>query len=204
VNPKRPVPTIADATLVRGALDGDPGPALVIVKRYLPLVRRILRASGTGPDLEDTTQEVFARCFQCLPRLRDPTSLRSFIFGIALRLAATERRRRRRRWRERLTPTGELPEPYPSRSDADAREVVSRTREILGRLRPEACLALNLRFVQEKELTEVAANMGVSLATAKRHLARASARVRAMAHGEPVVAEYIRDAAARRGSATLP
>jgi RNA polymerase sigma-70 factor (ECF subfamily) len=188
---------IADAALVHGALGADRGLAPAIVKRYRPLVRRILWASMSGADLEDNTQEVFARCFECLPRLRDPTSLRSFIFGIALRLAATERRRRRLRWRERLSPTGELPEVAASEHEVEAHQVVSSTREILGRLRPESYRVLNLRFIEEKDLAEVAENMGVSLATAKRHLARASARLRAMARGEPVVAEYVRDARSR-------
>jgi RNA polymerase sigma-70 factor (ECF subfamily) len=188
---------MADATLVHGALGGDPALAPAIVKRYLPLVRRILWASVSGADLEESTQEVFARCFECLPRLRDPTLLRSFIFGITLRLAATERRRRRLRWRERLTPTGELPEVGALEVEIEAREVTSSTRRILGRLAPESYRVLNLRFVEEQELTEVAQNMGVSLATAKRRLARASARLRALAHGEPVVAEYVRDARAR-------
>jgi RNA polymerase sigma-70 factor (ECF subfamily) len=176
-----------DAALVQAALRGDPAAAPAIVRRYRPLVRRYLGASLSGRDLDDHVQEVFARCFEYLTRLRDPSSLRSFIIGITLRLVGTERRRRRvRRW-ETLTITGELPEPRPQDEDLDARQAVWRTREILGRLRPESCLLLELRFVQEKKLTEVAESLGVSVATAKRQLARASARMRAMAQGEGVV-----------------
>lgn len=39
----------------------------------------------------------------------------------------------------------------------------------------------------------MAAAMDISLATAKRHLARASVRVFAMAEREPTLAEYVRD-----------
>jgi len=188
---------MGDATLVRGALDGDPEPAPAIMRRYRPLVRRILGASVSGPDLEDGIQEVFVRCFRSLPRLRDPGSLRSFIVGISLRLAATERRRRRLRWRERLTATGELPE-IVFEDAADAGQVVSRTRDILGRLKPDTYRVIDLRFFQGKDLVEVAENLGVSLATAKRHLARASARLRALAEGEPVIAQYVREVLAQR------
>jgi RNA polymerase sigma-70 factor, ECF subfamily len=181
-----------DADLVHATLAGDPVPAAAIVKRHRPLVRGILRSSLRGPDLEDGIQEVFARCFQCLPRLRDPGSLRSFIIGIALRLAAAERRRRRIHWREHLSVTGDLPEPPAVEDDVEAREVAARTREILGGLLPESHRVLRLRFVHGMELTEVAEMMGVSLATAKRHLARASARFRAIAQGKPVVAQYVR------------
>lgn len=181
-----------DADLVRASLDGDPRPAAAIVKRHRPLVHSVLRNSLRGPDLEDGIQEVFARCFQCLPRLRDPSSLRSFLIGIALRLAASERRRRRIHWREQLSATGELPEVVGLGDDVEEREIAARTREILGDLLPESHRVLKLRFVQEMELTEVARSMGVSLATAKRHLARVSARFRAIALGKPVVAQYLR------------
>jgi RNA polymerase sigma-70 factor (ECF subfamily) len=102
-----------------------------------------------------------------------------------------ERRRRRIRWRERLTPSGELPERQDYDDPTESIEVAARTRAILARLSPEASRALELRFVCEKELAEVAETMGVSLATAKRHLVRVTARVRAMAKSEPTLVEYI-------------
>jgi RNA polymerase sigma-70 factor, ECF subfamily len=185
---------IADAALVRAALAGDPAPALAIVKRYLPLVRTILWRSVGESDLEDGVQEVLARSFQSLPRLRDPTALRSFIIGIALRVAATERRRRHRGWRECLTLSGCLPEPGALGVEIEAGQVAQRMRQILGRLKPDSIRVLYLRFVQEKELAEVAKSTGASVATAKRQLAKAAAHVRAMAQNEPVLSEYVRDA----------
>lgn len=181
-----------DTSLVRASLAGEPWAPPVIVTRYRPLVRRCLSASFDGPDLEDQLQEVFARCFRYLSRLRDPRALRSFLIGIALRLAAMERRRRGIRWWERLTDTGELPEASHSSDELEEREVADRTRALLDQLQPESSRALELRFVQEQELTEVARSLGVSVATAKRHLSRASARVRALARSEPVVAEFVR------------
>jgi RNA polymerase sigma-70 factor (ECF subfamily) len=182
-----------DPSLVRASLDGEPWAPSAIVARYRPLVRRCLSASFEGADLEDQLQEVFARCFRYLSRLRDPSALRSFLIGIALRLAAMERRRRGiRRW-ERLTETGELPDSCSFDDAFEDREVAGRTRALLRQLQPESCRALELRFVQEQELSEVARNLGVSLATAKRHLTRASARVRALARSEPAVAEFVRE-----------
>lgn len=182
---------IEDAEYVRGALQGDRAAHCAIVKRFSPLVRYSLSRTLSGPDLDDHVQEVFARCFANLAELRDPTSLRSFIIGIALRFASTERRRRRLRSWERLTHTGDLPELRVYQDDIESRQTARCVREILGRVRADTCRALELRFVHESELTEVAAYMGVSLATAKRHLARASACVRAMALGEPVLAECV-------------
>jgi len=182
---------LEDAEYVRAALEGDSDAASAIVKRFHPLVRYSLARTLSGPDLDDHVQEVFLRCFTSLPQLRDPASLRSFIIGIALRFASTERRRRRLRSWEQLTSTGELPELRVYQDDIESRQTARCMRGVLRRVRADSCRALELRFVHENELTEVAAHMGVSLATAKRHLARASACVRAMALGEPVLAECV-------------
>jgi RNA polymerase sigma-70 factor (ECF subfamily) len=192
---RSPDPKRDDAWLVAAVLAGDAWAARVVFERHSPTVRRCLRASFEATDLDDGVQAVFVRCFEYLPRLREPSSLRSFIIGIALRLGAMERRRRRLRWREHLTPSGELPEPRWFDDPVEAVEVASRTREILSRLSPEASRALELRFVHEKELTEIAETMGVSLATAKRHLGRVASRVRAMVRNEPTLAEYLRSSA---------
>jgi RNA polymerase sigma-70 factor (ECF subfamily) len=172
-------PSLPDEALVGAALLRQPGAASAIVERYRTVVRRCIWAPASH-DVDDLVQEVFARCFERLPQLRDPSALRSFVIGIALRVAADDRRRRRRRWRELLTSTGELPDAVVD-DNVELRHAVRHTRELLGRLGPETLRILELRFVHEKELTEIADGLGVSLATAKRYVARASARLRAMA-----------------------
>jgi RNA polymerase sigma-70 factor, ECF subfamily len=180
-----------DAALVRAVWSGDYRAQVAIWRRYLPLVRAKLGRSVGGPDVEDHVQEVFLRLFEYLSELRDPGALRSFIIGITLRVAGTELRRRRCRWWLTLTPAGELPEP-PTRDDGgDAREVAARLAAILDRLSPESSRVFRLRFIEGKELTDVAKAMGFSLATAKRHLARVSARVHTMAKNEPALHEYM-------------
>jgi RNA polymerase sigma-70 factor (ECF subfamily) len=186
---------VSDGSLVHAALRGDRSAAHAIVHRYVPLVRRCLGSSFAGVDLDDHVQEVFVRCFASLTRLRDPDALRSYLIGIALRWAASERRRCRLRWWEKLTATGELPD-RTGQWDApiEMREVAWRTRALLDGLKPETSRLLELRLVHEQEMTDVAQTMGVSLATAKRHFARSVVRIRALAQGEPAVAEYLRDA----------
>jgi RNA polymerase sigma-70 factor (ECF subfamily) len=143
--------------------------------------------------LDDHVQEVFSRLFEQLPRLRQPSALRSFLIGITLRVACTELRRRRR-WRLHLTATGELPDLVEhGLDDAPAREALSRFENILGRLAPRTRRVFVLRHVEKLELVDVAAAMDISLATAKRHLARASLRVFAMAEREPALVDYLRD-----------
>jgi RNA polymerase sigma-70 factor (ECF subfamily) len=188
---KRRAPTVDDATLVRAALAGDPRAPAAIWARYAPLVRSKLNRSIGGQDVDDQVQEVFLRLFEYLAQLRDPSALRSFLIGITLRMAGTELRRRRCRAWLVLTATGELPEP-PAFDDSETRRVIRRLFGILDQLAPESARVFALRYIEEKELSEVAVAMNVSLATAKRYLARVSARVQAMAEREPLLAGYVR------------
>jgi RNA polymerase sigma-70 factor (ECF subfamily) len=186
---------IEDEALVRAAWRGEPGAHAAIWRKYSSLVRSKIGRSVGGQDVEDHVQEVFVRLFEYISQLRDPGALRSFIIGITLRVAGTELRRRRSRWWLRLTPTGELPEPgISAQGDSEAREVLARLLVVLGKLTPQSCRVFELRFIEEKELAEVAEAMNISVATAKRYLARVSARVLAMAEREPALAGYLRAA----------
>jgi RNA polymerase sigma-70 factor (ECF subfamily) len=192
---------VEDAALVRAAWAGDRRAHVAIWRKYTVLVRSKIGRSIGGQDAEDHVQEVFLRLFEYLSQLRDPTALRSFIIGITLRVAGTELRRRRCRWWLSLTPTGELPDPQPWADDgSDMREVMGRLLAVLGKLTPHSSRVFELRYIEEKELADVAKTMNISLATAKRHLARASARVFAMAEREPALAGFLQAGAARRSA----
>jgi RNA polymerase sigma-70 factor (ECF subfamily) len=184
-------PESVDEELARAACSGDPRAAIAIWRRFGVQVRsKLLRWIGSH-DLDDHVQEVFSRLFEQLPRLRQPSALRSFLIGITLRVACTELRRRRR-WRLRLTATGELPDLVQyGVDDGSAREALSRFEAILCRLAPKTRRVFLLRHVEKLELVDVAAAMEISLATVKRHLARASMRVFAMAEREPALADYL-------------
>lgn len=182
-----------DEELARAACEGNPRAAIVIWRRYGVQVRsKLLRWIGAH-DLDDHVQEVFSRLFEQLPRLRQPSALRSFLIGITLRVACTELRRRRR-WRLRLTATGELPDlAERGVDDGTAREALTRFEAILGRLAPRTRRVFVLRYVEKLELVDVAAAMDISLATAKRHLSRASMRVFAMVEREPALVDYMHE-----------
>jgi RNA polymerase sigma-70 factor (ECF subfamily) len=183
---------VDDATLARAAIEGDPNAHTAIWDRYHALVRRVLRRSiGPGNDVEDQVQEVFLRFYRNRAHLRNPAALRSFLFGITLRVAASELRSRRIRGWLRLTSDGVLDDRAAPHVDADAREAVKRLYAILDRLDTESRLAFVLHQVEGMELLDVASSLGVSLATVKRRLARVSARVWAMAQGDRMLIEYL-------------
>jgi RNA polymerase sigma-70 factor (ECF subfamily) len=180
-----------DDVLAVAASSGNPRAARIIMRRYSARVRSKLHRWIGPQDIDDHIQEVFIRLFEQLPRLRDPGALRGFLAGITHRIACTALRRRRR-CRMRLTATGELPEPTATVDDkGPPREAVWRFESILDRLAPSSRRVFVLRYVEKLELADVASQMNISVATAKRHLARAAATVSAMVKREPALAEYL-------------
>lgn len=183
-----------DDHLAAAASAGDARAHAIIWRRYSPPVRsKLLRWLGPQ-DLDDHVQDVFIRLFEQLLRLREPSALRGFLMGITMRMTCAELRRRRRS-RLCLTAKGEVPETQTRTVIADHApdcEAVWRLEAILGRLAPESRRLFVLRFVERRDLIDVAAAMQISVATAKRHLVRTSAQVTAMVEREPALADYVR------------
>jgi RNA polymerase sigma-70 factor (ECF subfamily) len=190
-----PAEEVDDVTLAADAAKGDPAAHAAIWDRYSPLVRRILvRGLGPGSEVEDQLQEVFLRFYRNRTLLRDHAALRSFLFGITLRVAASELRSRHIRSWLRLTKDGVLDDQEAAPTDdPDAREAVKRLYAILDRLNAKSRLAFVLHYVDGWELTEVAEAFGVSLATVKRRLARTSVRVFAGAQADNLLVHFLGD-----------
>lgn len=192
-----------DATLYARIVEGHPAAGAAAWDRYSRLVRSLLRRTlgpGAGPDeIEDLTQESFLRLFRHIGELRSPSALGSFVIGITLRVARTELRRRRVRRILSFHAPDTLPEHVAASSDDEARRALRRLYAILDQLSTEARLVFVLRYLQGLELTEVASTLGVSLATAKRHIARATDVVLAQAQRDPALAPYVGAMTAREG-----
>ncbi len=183
-----------DAALVRGALAGDPGAPGRMWDRHAPLVRRILRRVLGPVDVEDALQDAFLRLFRDLRTLRDATALRSFLIGIAFHVAKSElRRRRARRWLL-LSDDGAAVEPEALAPDGryESRAAVLRLYRLLDRISDDRRAVFVLRFVEGLELAELSEVLGCSLATTKRRVADAAARVGTLAAGDPLLAPYLK------------
>lgn len=184
----------ADGALVVALQQGDPRASREAWRRFGPYVRRSLRRLlGPGADEDDLSQEVFLRFFDRVRTLREPGAVRSFLFGICLRVVRKELSRRWvRRWL-RLTDDGQLPERGPTYLDQDAREAreaVVRYYRILDGLGTEARSIFVTRHIEGLELTEVAGLHGLSVSTTQRRLARAEKRVAAMVNADPALAAF--------------
>lgn len=187
--PKAPT----DAELVRRVVDGDTRAYALVWDRYAHVIRGVLRRSlGPTADVDDGLQEVFIRFFRGAASLRDPSVLRSFLIGVAMRVAAGELRSKKlRRW-FLLDRDTSLPEVASSDVvDSDARESVRRLYGILGELDDESRLIFVLRHLEELELTEVADALSISLATVKRKLARLTPVVWARIKADPLLSHHL-------------
>ncbi|WP_437623015.1 RNA polymerase sigma factor [Sorangium sp. So ce1151] len=186
------VAELDDAALARSLIEGEAGAPAAVWDRYAVVVRGLLRrALGPGGDIEDLVQETFLLFFRQIKGIRDPAALRPFLIGIATRVARYDLRRRRlRRWIF-LTDDGVLPEEAREGTAPEVRQALQRFYQLLDRLDDKARLLFALRNIQGLELAEAAVAVGVSVATAKRHLAKVTARLHAMAEGDPVLSAYL-------------
>jgi len=181
----------SDADLARLACDKDPRAATLVWDRYSGMVRAILfRSVGPSHDVEDLVQDVFIGFFKNVGTLRDPSSLRSFLVGIALRTAHSALRKKRvRRWLH-LSDDGTVPEVASHDSDPRTREALRRLYVILDELPDRERLAYVLRHAEGHELTETASALDVSLATVKRMLQRAEMHVHGRAKDDDLLSDW--------------
>ncbi len=180
-----------DVAHARALLDREPRAADAAWKLYSPMVMSYFRRFfGPGNDRVDLCQEVFLRLFRRISELREPAALRGFILSICLGVARNEHRRQRvRRWIH-LTSSGDLPDVAGLPLDPEAREALARLYAILSKVSAEDRSLFLARYVDEREISDIAALHGLSYGTAKRRLARATRRIGAKCEREPAVSSY--------------
>lgn len=180
-----------DRTLALALIARDKQAPFLAWTRLLPVVNGTLRRlMGPTSDSDDLVQEVFLRFFRTVPRLRDPAAMRSFLFGVCVRVVRAELRRR---WLGRflfLTDTGVTPDVAAPDSDPEAREAVRRYYRMLDAIGGEARSLFVTRHIEQMPLADVAAAHGLSLSTTQRRLARVTRRVTALVQSDPVLAAY--------------
>ncbi len=182
-----------DATLVTRARAGERWAEEALFRRHVRGVWRVaLRMVGHQADAEDVVQDTFATVLQSLGSMRDGQALRAWLLQVAVRHA--HRRLRRRRLRRFLGLDEGVPEavlaetPGATGARPEARAELRLVDRALARMPPAERIAWVLRHVEGETLEDVARACGCSLATAKRRIAAAEARL----------AEHVKDEEASR------
>jgi RNA polymerase sigma-70 factor, ECF subfamily len=179
-----PARQLTDAELVHALRAEDREAPALLWARCSPTVGRLLaKALGPGLDIDDLTQEVFARVFVRLPSLRDPSALRPFVLSVAGNVLKWELRRRWVSRTVRLSASGELPDVEGMSADTEARQALRRCYRIFDTFRTHERMAFVLRYLEEMTIEEVASTLETSVSSAKRWVNRADAKLSArMAH----------------------
>jgi RNA polymerase sigma-70 factor (ECF subfamily) len=181
-----------DAELGQALMTGHPDAPSVAWRRFLPLVRRMLRRTlGDRNEVEDVAQAVFLCFFRRVHALRDPLALRAFVIGIALRVVHEEVRRRRRQRRDAQTQALEDDHVVVA-ADAVPKHAFANLHRLVQRLKHRERAAFMLRFVQGLDTAEVAEALGVSEPTARRSFSRAHRLVMTWAQHDPFLVDYLR------------
>ena len=167
-----------DRELVAALLARDAQAPIIAYRRFAPRIFGIVQRSlGIGGDAEDLTQDIFLRVFARVHTLRDPDAFSSFVLSVALRVIKWQLRQRRVRQILRLTDNGIVPEIAVPGLDSEARQALTRLYQFLDTLPVEERTVFVLRQIEGMDLQDIAAAIGMSLATVKRRLSRARERL---------------------------
>jgi RNA polymerase sigma-70 factor (ECF subfamily) len=168
---------LPDATLVLEAREGESWAKEALFRRHVRRVVALAYRLMPEEDPEDVAQDVFVKALSTLDKLANPAAFAGWVNSITVSLV--KMRLRKKRWLRRLgLGSGEEVDPDTLVS-SDAPEPV---RLALGdlyraarRLPEEERLALVLQRVEGLELDAIAEQLGLSVATVKRRIARAEA-----------------------------
>jgi RNA polymerase sigma-70 factor (ECF subfamily) len=164
-----------------------------IVESHRPQIFRFLLASLRDVDLAETlTQECFLKAHRNWGSFRGDSSAMTWLMRIAINLQKDHWRNRRLQfWRHTQTNSVDLDEagewlPSGERNVEQqllAQEQVAHVWKIVGNLSERQRTVFLLRYVEERELSEIAQATGLSEGTVKAHLSRALSKVRAELRG---------------------
>jgi RNA polymerase sigma-70 factor (ECF subfamily) len=176
-----------DARLVAAVKAGTREAEEALYRRHAPgILRLATRLLASRDEAFDVLQDTFVVAFENIGDLREASAFGGWLKRIAVRLV--HRRFRRRKLLAIFgLDRGEGDAPLESLADESAspetRAELRWLDDALGRADHAERIAWMLRHVEGLALEEVAEALGCSLATAKRRIAAAEARVRAHTGG---------------------
>jgi len=151
------------------------------------VIQLAMNLLGDREEALDLSQEVFLRVFRTIHRFRGQSTLRTWIYRIAVNQARNRHRFWRRRHRadqvsldQHLADHGDLlstAESTPERKLAQ-KELAARLQHALDRLPFDQRIAIVLREIDGLSYEEIAFSLGVAVGTVKSRLTRARQALR--------------------------
>lgn len=187
-------PTVEDQALLVALVKGEERAYETIILRYqAPVYNLVCRLMNEPSDSADIVQEVFLKIFRNIRLFRGNSSLKTWIYRIAVNEAHNHRRwfsRHQQREiglaRDENVRGYEDSLPDPRRSpfdltlDAETRALVE---EALAKLNPNFRAAVVLRDIEDLSYEEIAQVLEVSLGTVKSRILRGREALRKILEG---------------------
>ena len=179
---------VREATLVQRCASGDESACTELVAEHQRMVVQLaVNLLGDRDEALDLSQDVFLRVFRTIHRFRGQSSLRTWIY----RIAVNQARNRHRFWRRRhradqvsldahVAAHGDLVstlQPTPDRVLAQ-KELAEMLQHALDRLPFDQRTAIVLREIDGLSYEEIAFSLGVAIGTVKSRLTRARQALR--------------------------
>lgn len=195
---------VDDEALVAATLGGQSWAQREIWYRFAPMVYGLLRRSlSRHHDADDLAQEVFLRVFRRLETIEKAAALRSFVYSVAVRVVSEEIRHFRvvERAHTELAREGG---GETAAFDFEARDSLWRLQRLLDGLKDQHRAVFVLRHVEGMQLQEIAAGLGISLASVKRYLVSALRFIQHAVAADSELREALGLAAANGGPQATP
>lgn len=185
----------ADSELVGRAAAGDAQAFDLLFQRHFPRIYNFAhRLTNDREDAQDIAQQAFVRTYGALKRIRDAQSFQKFVYQTTANLARDRARRRSRKpWISFGSLLGKPSDEAGTQAEADFADVaqdpfetalgVTRSdalEQAIQRLPQEFREVVVLHHLQDMDIVDVAAVLGIPEGTAKSRLGRARQRLRSM------------------------
>jgi|SRR4051794_4971814 len=195
-----------EARILRGLRAGVESAYQELIDRYeQPIFNMVYRLLGNQTDACDVVQEVFLKVFRSVHSFREQSSLRTWIYRIAVNEAHNHRRWFARHCRREvpIEKDGRLDydhsielaqdpgrSPYDLALDSETRTMVERA---LTKINPLFRTAVVLRDIQNMTYEEIADILQISLGTVKSRILRGREALRRELNGQanPGLAEAL-------------
>jgi RNA polymerase sigma-70 factor, ECF subfamily len=177
-----------EAALVQRCAAGDEAACAELVAEHQRMIVQLsINLLSDQEEALDLSQEVFLRVFRTIHRFRCQSSLRTWIYRIAVNQARNRHRFWRRRHRDEQVSLEDHTAVHGEFVSEDAwtpervferKELAARLRKALGCLPFEQRTAIVLREIDGLSYEEIAFSLGIAVGTVKSRLMRARRTLR--------------------------
>ncbi len=169
----------SDAELVNRARDGDREAFSALLRRYeKPVLAITMSILHHTSDAHDAAQDAFVIAYEKLNRLWRPSKFGAWLLQIARRSAFRIRKRRALRSAEPISENLCERDSSSHPNNGSLSAMSERMTRLIAQLPAQERVIVMLRYLNQLEMSEIAAATGRPIGTVTKQMSRAHARLR--------------------------